>query len=159
VVSDHSSDGNVVSTEDEEEVEANQGNEEEEQLITCPCGCCRNVYGGVLDYCCHEATVLTNYRGNLTCILEVDEVLETIGSKTVLWLFSQKRPRNLSNKEYRHSAYKICVKLFGYWRGGVDTRYRLPSCVVAKIRDLYPSPNGSYTGFDIGHGAYYTYIS
>ena len=36
------------------------------------------------------------------------------------------------------------IKIYGT---GKAQRVVLPSCVVTKVRELYPDPSGSYTGF------------
>ena len=157
-VSDHDSDDLIESSDESEHESTATMEDNASEEISCECGRCRKVYMENDDYCCQEATLLENFRGNHGCVLEVDDFQATIPVKTVLWLTSRKGRRTMTNKEYRHCAYKTCARLFGHWRGGVATRYRLPSCVVAEIRRLYPSPNGEYRGFDMGDGACFTYM-
>jgi hypothetical protein len=53
---------------------------------------------------------------------------------------------NMSNKEYRHHAYRNYIEyMHGYL--GRGRRKVIPACVVSFIRRKWPDPLGQYTGY------------
>jgi hypothetical protein len=48
--------------------------------------------------------------------------------------------------DLRHAAYRHFV-LWRHGRLGANVHRVIPSCVVCRIRDRFPSTNGLYTGF------------
>merc|ERR1712098_225079 len=55
--------------------------------------------------------------------------------------------QDISNVNLRYAAYR---SLFGWLCKGKQRkslRSSLPSCVVSKVREMYPDPDAIYTGF------------
>ena len=55
----------------------------------------------------------------------------------------------MTNSKYRRLAYKAFLSYVAAKDdvGGLGERFVIPSCVVAAIRNKFPSPDGKYTGF------------
>ena len=51
---------------------------------------------------------------------------------------------------FRYVAYYTFLQICSLRFSGKGRRYVLPSCVVRKIRELFPSPDGNYTDFQPG---------
>ena len=49
-------------------------------------------------------------------------------------------------RTYRFAAYRQFTLLVHNRIGGIVRRV-IPSCVVSKIREIFPAPDGIYTGF------------
>lgn len=49
-----------------------------------------------------------------------------------------------SNDSLRHYLYRKCAQILDF---GQNERRRLPVCVEARIRQIYPEKNGLYTGY------------
>ena len=50
------------------------------------------------------------------------------------------------NRSYRHAAYRQYI-LYVFSRLKVGDRRVIPSCVIRRIREGFPAPNGFYTGY------------
>lgn len=53
---------------------------------------------------------------------------------------------NMSNKNYRHHAYRLYIDYI-YGLLGRHNRKVVPACIVAQIRERWPSENDEYCGF------------
>lgn len=53
---------------------------------------------------------------------------------------------NMTHANYRHFAYRNYVD-YMHGKLGRGNRRVIPACVVAFIRDRWPSPDGNYVGF------------
>ncbi|KAG1928990.1 P2X purinoceptor [Pimephales promelas] len=124
----------------------------------CLCGCCDPMPTEEESLCCKEWDLLQ--PGNEKCVTCTEEFPALI-QKTVLDTFFfvpkinwKKRPQpegpngQLSIDQYRLVAYRVVLEwaLKGE-RLGRGIRRPLPSCVVSMIRRKYPSPTGTYIGF------------
>ena len=52
------------------------------------------------------------------------------------------------NRAFRHKA----CRQFVMWRSGrlrIGDRRVIPSCVVTRVRNVFPNPRGQYTGFKV----------
>lgn len=53
---------------------------------------------------------------------------------------------NFETNELRKAAYRQFI-LWKYGRLGKSNRRVIPACVVLKVRECFPSPNGTYMGY------------
>ena len=117
----------------------------------CKCGRCLQMPTPLEQRCCrsspgvcitHSAAgdinaVVLDQRVLLVCIIDRNEV------------FILNDDPNAHNC-LRHMAYRRYI-LWKYHRLGANNRRVIPSCVVKKIRQRYPSPDGIYTGYTPTH--------
>lgn len=110
--------------------------------------------------CCHESDIIGNVRKQAQCItfhksfssvvifvdcLNTARFSYIIRCKTVE---DKKKFQNLSNRLWRHIAYKQFVYWMNSWNPlGKFRRIVIPSCVVKTIRIAFPEPSGQYVGF------------
>lgn len=85
-------------------------------------------YPGICEYCKYDPCVIEQYAF---------EGIDTVHSLE----FS-----GMSANECRKKLYRFYF-LSMYGPAGKGNRTRLPACVVAKVRELFPSGNGEYMGF------------
>ncbi len=77
--------------------------------------------------------------------IEVREVLELQGSG--VRALSRDSEGIIKPAGLRFIAYKTFLQLCSLRFCGKGRRYVVPSCVVTRVRTLYPSPDGKYTDF------------
>ncbi|XP_071854150.1 P2X purinoceptor 7-like [Apostichopus japonicus] len=122
----------------------------------CKCGNCAVMPSARECRCCHEASAVMEKNaegeGNSVCITEHQGFqpvcLDPWVLQTASYQYSQHYGGNAReggvNEKFRHLAYRQFVR-WCYKYLGRDVRVVIPSCVVTKIRETYPSE--VYTGF------------
>lgn len=129
----------------------------------CSCGCCYDFVGIPSDIerrCCASQDFSAAYFENFAageCILSTREINIILSPEHLQLSWYQQRQYQgytgralsfdyMSHKNYRYHAYRSYVQ---YLHGRLGRRNRrvIPACVVAKIRSLWPSEDGTYVGF------------
>uniref|UniRef100_A0A224Z0I0 Kolobok-2 xt n=1 Tax=Rhipicephalus zambeziensis TaxID=60191 RepID=A0A224Z0I0_9ACAR len=119
----------------------------------CQCGSCHPMETEVESLCCHEiAKVHALVPGNEQCITAHQTFQRACLDINVLqiayYALMEDRPGVIADQEihrrYRYTAYRQFVR-WVWHRLGRKKRTVLPSCVVAAVRDAFPSE--SYSGF------------
>ena len=112
-------------------------------------------------YCCQESTIISDFllsRKDATCVTELPIFKKTVEEKDVLELqgsgirtVSRDSEGTIKPEGYRFIAYTTFLQMCTLRFCGKGRRYVVPSCVVSRIRAMFPSPNGKYTDFVPGH--------
>jgi hypothetical protein len=128
----------------------------------CSCGECEPMETEREHVCCNESHFITPHRGVHRCISNVGMFKELVVNKDGLmysrYLYSlniQDTDKSdkflrkiLKNKELRFLACKTFVNILSCQDLDRSVRYILPACVVTKIREQFPNPDGEpYTGY------------
>ncbi|XP_056382533.1 kelch repeat and BTB domain-containing protein 4 isoform X3 [Hyla sarda] len=120
----------------------------------CQCTNCKEMPSIEESICCHEMSSITGFRRERTCVclhpeferLVLDRYMLVHYLRMNIDLSRKKRNENYDNRKYRWVAYKsFAAMIYAYFQNG--DHVSVPSCVVNRIRDSYPDPKGSYTGF------------
>ena len=116
----------------------------------CPLGMYKDV-----KKCCIEVNALQMRLNSakVECILDLPSFLNifnvdvhTLYINIMSDVYQDDNSSLPLNSRLRYSAYRTSTS-FIYGKLGHRKRTPLPSCLVAKIRDIYPSLDGQYTGF------------
>ena len=118
-----------------------------------------------LNYCCTESDAIAQVSQDTLCITKTQRFIEVVGSRDILKLLrytyakgdSKYMAGDLDNRRCRHLCYKFFVFLINCHSTVHMTRYILPSCVMKRIRELYPDSKNTYTGFKEGSGSTFSY--
>jgi len=130
----------------------------------CSCGMCITQPTLAECYCCNESEIVASLRKEYDCVTQVQQFVNLCEDEEALkynrYLYAQQISDSNKRKEYllkpldpsllRHIAYKNfvnlvnCNQLMGRWN-----RVALPSCVVRRVRQLFPDPNNHYKGFTV----------
>ena len=153
---DLDTDEEIDSTATEERVSRREGDESD----WCTCGCCATMETEVKCYCCGESSLICEtiiHETGKKCATEVNIFKKTIEDREILELQSKFQRGIITDSEgiivpdsLRHTAYATFLQIGSLRSCGKGRRYILPSCVVERIRELYPSPDGNYTDFQPG---------
>ena len=168
-VSDHGSDDEPSGTgyndyDSDEGVEQSQSETQnfvtrldKDVLTWCTCGDCKTMESELECYCCQESTIISDFLlsgKDVACVTELPILKKTVEEKDVLELqgsglraVSRDNEGMIKPEGYRFIAYTTFLQMCTLRFCGKGRRYVVPSCVVSRIRDLYPSPNGKYTDF------------
>ena len=144
---------NDFDTDSECEAEAQHAVQEHQ----CFCSSC----GDMLDdgaYCCSKIDVAVKLaeEESVNCITQIQRFKASICDESVLELlaysvnrkeFPEKKDVEKRHKLFRFAAYRTYFGILELNGLGKGRRYKLPTCVVTKIRNLYPSKSGKYIGF------------
>ena len=125
----------------------------------CVCGNCKKELREIDSLCCQEVAAIPeeNFEGN-QCITMSEQFqtlcLNKIVLKNVLVGLHESKGDPLEkdevkNRSLRYAAYKQFVWWI-YQRLGKGNRRVLPSCVLWKVRKLFPEGNGQYTLYSEG---------
>ena len=95
-------------------------------------------------------------KGDHSCITLIDKFKSCILNRDVIEMIAYGYNRKglpdkdnveAYNKLLRFAGYRSFLSLLELHGLGKSRRYRLPTCVIAAIRDQYPSATGAYVGF------------
>lgn len=129
--------------------------------VWCTCGKCTSLDRAIENVCCCEDNYVQELlqNTNLNCITAHEGfeptalnvyVLDAARTRLLYQVKDAEKRKKLtsdSNETYRFLAYSN----FRYWlcsgKLGKGHRVVTPACVVKKIREKWPSPDGKYTGF------------
>ncbi|KAJ8301016.1 hypothetical protein KUTeg_022535 [Tegillarca granosa] len=146
VVGDGSSSDSSIPTSDSETDDEN--NRRLQDKYWCDCGNCEIMTTVAECKCCFEVNIVDGKResANLTCITQHQMFIDNCLNRNVLELavYDYKHDvgplpeNNLPHETYRYLAYRRFVRWI--WKiVGRRNRRILPSCVVNKIRESFPS--------------------
>ena len=116
----------------------------------CTCGHCQIMPTRPENICCSDKKFLIKMPKGV-CVISHEDFGKII-NKTVLTLrlkslwssgVFETDTQELCNENLRYSGYR---SLF-LWLLKEGSRSSLPSCVVKTLRNTYPDPNETYTGF------------
>ena len=93
---------------------------------------------------------------SVNCITQIQRFKASICDESVLELlaysvnrkeFPEKKYVEKRRKLFRFAVYRTFFGILELNGLGKGRQYKLPTCVVTKIRNLYPSKSGKYIGF------------
>ena len=123
----------------------------------CTCENCSVMESEMESYCCRESTLIADTvigQSEKTCVTLVNIFRKTIEDEDILKLQAtslQDVKRNVDGtirpEGLRYTAYTTFLQMCSLRFCGKGRRCVLPSCVVKRIRNLYPSPAGKYKDF------------
>ena len=108
----------------------------------CQCGNCFEMQREIENKCCKHKDCIIDRRKFFKFCLDPENLEMAIKNTVDI----RNDARDNSTRAFRKAAYRNYV----FWRYGYlgkGNRRVCPSCVVMKIRSIYPSPTGIYMGF------------
>ena len=110
----------------------------------CTCENCSVMESEMESYCCRESTLIADTvigQSEKTCVTLVDIFRKTIEDEDILKLQATRL------QDVKRNVYTTFLQMCFLRFCGKGKIYVLPSCVVKRIRNLYPSPVGQYRNF------------
>uniref|UniRef100_A0A803JMB7 Uncharacterized LOC116408826 n=2 Tax=Xenopus tropicalis TaxID=8364 RepID=A0A803JMB7_XENTR len=125
----------------------------------CECGTCASMPTEIESLCCfEEPRIHNNIPDTAFCITDHDDFngkcLDPVNVAHYYRLINVKKRKNPKHSVYQRGLRKAAYRSFTAWMYGYlggNNRKPIPSCVVNKIRESFPDPNGRYTGFLYPH--------
>ncbi|KAM6931210.1 P2X purinoceptor 7 [Xenentodon cancila] len=110
----------------------------------CKCGCCTSSSAPQEQLCCR--------RSDGACITSSPLFEQLVLRRSLLdAVLLYQDPLSLPEGRVRTAALRHCAyRQYISWRFGIppdDTHPAIPRCCVLRIRGVYPSPDGQYSGF------------
>lgn len=145
---------------EEENQAVNISSERMHSLNWCKCSGCVLMPTEKECVCCWENQNISVIRCENSCITTHDsfeqiilnlDSLNIVRHNLILQCKSnaeKEKYRTISNKLWRHMAYKNFVFWINSWTTiGRHNRIVIPACVVRQVRENFPEENNDYTGF------------
>ncbi|XP_040265171.1 kelch repeat and BTB domain-containing protein 4 isoform X2 [Bufo bufo] len=119
----------------------------------CQCGQCTIMSEVEECVCCHELPATERFFQTDPCVTQHEDFSRFVTSREILIPLLQFATKmtaaQFECKEHRHlrvAGYRKFTNLvYGFL--GKARRVSVPTCVIKKIRQTYPEPDGHYTGF------------
>ena len=108
----------------------------------CICGQCRPMLNEKERVCCRNEQYNHEHQKKFHIVLDERTVRVAILNNAD-WLNS---PRRFLPATFRKTSYRQYV-LWRWGHLGYGNRRVIPSCIIWKIRDAYPEPDGEYMGY------------
>jgi hypothetical protein len=128
----------------------------------CKCRICKPMPTDHESLCCAESEVIGKVKANYECVTEnpifsslivFKEALNILRHQTIRKTKSNKKKNSLAATELPNNSWRyLAYKQFVLWVNanvalGSGNRVVIPSCVVNKIRENFPDPTSTYTGY------------
>ena len=108
----------------------------------CTCGQCRPMIEGKERVCCRNDTYNHEHPDFYHIVLD-ERTIRVAILNNADWLNSARR---FHPATFRKTAYRQYV-LWRWGHLGYGNRRVIPSCIIWKIRDSFPEPDGEYMGY------------
>lgn len=150
---DHDTDDEEAGTRDTETLSRQEQNPKE----WCFCSNCSIMESELESYCCRESSLIVDGvigQTGKSCVTHVEIFKKAIEDEDMLKLQANgladvKRHKDgtIREESLRYTAYSTFLQICNLRFCGRGVRYVLPACVVKRIRELFPSPDGQYKDF------------
>ncbi|XP_068137476.1 uncharacterized protein [Hyperolius riggenbachi] len=120
----------------------------------CSCQKCVPMPTGLESVCCKEISNLEEQMEDINCITEHADFYNFCQNPNYARVFlfvangsnGLNRSQKDANRSYRKASYRAFT---GFAHGflGRGNRRPIPACVVKKVREAFPDPDGQYMGY------------
>ena len=123
-----------------------------DETSNCSCGLCTYLDNEPVNICCHSTALAKDHIEHGACVTQTEDFKLVCLYKTILkralgvWHHTHGEEKNINNNNYRFIAYRQYIGWI-YGRLGRNERRPIPSCVLGKIRETFPSPDNTYIPF------------